>query len=123
MGPVPGEERFETLNEFQDRTTLGAELGFSQVDEDYFLTLRPRFDLNFGNFGLGLQIPLNLRVIDKSPKNDNDYGGIIRAEDWDEPSEYFRAVRWLRYGHPRDFVYFRVGGLDGELGNGTIMGR
>lgn len=122
MEPIPGEERFEGLLD-KDEKRGGAEIGFQQIDEDFFVTITPRLDINLGKIGFGLQVPLNLRVVDRDPEQDQDYGGIIRREDWDEPSEYLRALRYFRYGHKRDFIYARVGELAAELGHGTIMSR
>src|SRR5690349_4606648 len=88
LGPIPGEERFTEGQQGKDpESSAGAQLGFSQIEEDYFLTITPQLDLNLGQFGAGLQVPLNLRVIDQKPKNEDDYGGIIRKEDWDEQGE------------------------------------
>lgn len=123
LGPIPGEERFQGLIDQEDRRSLSTGVGFGGIGEDYFLNLTPRFDLSFGNFGLGLQVPLRLRVIDNDPQNDNDFGGVIREEDWDEPAEFLRVIRYVRYGNKRDLVYVRVGELAAKLGNGTIMNR
>jgi hypothetical protein len=120
IGPIPGEERFAGLVP-QNTQTIGAGLGFGQINEDYFVQLNIKTELNLGPVGLGLQIPLNLRVIDRDPKNHGDYYGLVRKEDWDQKSEYLRVIRYIRLGHKRDTFYLRVGELAADLGHGTIV--
>lgn len=124
LGPIPGEDRFEGLTEEQPNSA-GAELGFGAIDEDFFLKLTLRTGLNLGKVGIGLQVPLNLRVVDRDPKNEDDYYGLIRQEDWDEPAEYFKVIRYVRYGHKHsdDLIFARVGELAASIGHGTIMDR
>jgi len=48
--------------------------------------------------------------------------GDLRKEDWNETYDYFRLVRYVRYGHKGDAFYTRVGTLDAtRLGHGFIM--
>jgi hypothetical protein len=123
MEPIPGEDRFEGLVKSEDSTTAGAGLGIRKINEDWFLNISPRFDLSLGKIGLGIQVPLNLRVADNDPENDDDFAGILREEDWDEPSEYLRAIRYFRYGHKKDLVFFRIGELAARIGHGTVVDR
>lgn len=120
IGPIPGEERFAGIVP-QNTQTIGAGLGFGRMNEDYFVQLAVKTELNLGPVGLGLQVPLNLRVIDSDPKNEGDYWGLVRREDWDEKSEYLRVIRYVRLGHKRDTFYLRVGELAADLGHGTIV--
>ncbi len=124
LGPIPGEERFAGIAG-DEQNTAGAGLGYAKISEDHFLQLTIRTGLNLGKIGIGFQIPLNLRVIDNDPENNDDYGGIIRKEDWDEPSEYLKIIRYVRYGHKhsRDLLFVRVGELAASIGHGTIMDR
>lgn len=122
LDPMPGEDRFSGVLPDQ-KTTAGAALGIGQIDEDFFLTLTLAADLNLGKIGLGIAAPLNLRVVDMDPENEGDYLGLIRKEDWDEPIEYLRIIRYVRYGHKRDPLFLRVGTLAAEIGHGTIMSR
>ncbi len=124
MGPIPGEERFAGLTE-EGQNSGGAALMFGGIGEDFFLQIQPRLDFNFGKIGLGVQVPLNLRIIDNKPKNKDDFGGIIREEDWDEFSDFLKVVRYVRYGHKHsdDLLYLRVGEIAADLGHGTIMAR
>ena len=62
--------------------------------------------------------PLNLLVWEYQ-----DDSTVIRQEDWDEPSDFFRMVRYVQYGHKRDPLYARFGTLASDIGHGTIMSR
>lgn len=124
MDAIPGEQQFQQLMQGTQPNKAGAEVGFGQMKEDYFLQLVLRTELNLGPVGLGLQIPLNLRVWDRDPKTtEKDYYGLIRREDWDQPQKFLRVIRYVRLGHKRDPFYLRVGELAADLGHGTIMGR
>ncbi|MDP7039905.1 MAG: hypothetical protein QGI45_12150 [Myxococcota bacterium] len=122
LGDLPMENLF-TQASGGDTKSMGADMALVGIGEDFFLQLSLNTELNLGKIGLGLQVPLNLRVIDKDPKSDNDYYGLIRHEDWDETSEYFRVIRYARFGHKRDPFYIRVGELAADIGHGTIVGR
>ena len=124
MDPIPGEERFAALKE-GEQNSAGAELGFGKLEEDFYLQLTARVGLNFGKLGLGLQVPLNLRVIDEDPENNNDFYGVIRYEDWNEWQKFLKVIRYVRYNHKHtdDLLFVQVGELAAEIGHGTIMTR
>ncbi len=124
MGPIPGEERFAALAEAEGKNSAGGELGFGKLGEDFYLQLTPRLDLNLGKVGLGINVPLNLKVYDADPQGD-ELWGVVRAEDWDEFSDYLKVIRYVRFGHKHsgDLLYVRVGEIAAELGHGTIMTR
>ncbi|MBA2663184.1 MAG: hypothetical protein H0U74_12905 [Bradymonadaceae bacterium] len=111
----------------------GGEIGFGQIDEDFFVNLELHF-----TFGLpvpklgcapdeddcltrlrfGILAPLRLRVIDREPKQDS----ILREEDWSEFSDYLRIIRFIEYGFPHEPLYVRLGELGpAVLGHGTIV--
>jgi len=121
LAPIPGEERFPALKSDKTSNAVMIPLAFRTIGEDSFITIAPRMELGFGDFGLGLQVPLAIRVIDKDPKATNDYLGRIRREDWDEVQDYFKIIRYARYGNKRGPVYVRVGELAASIGHGTIM--
>ena len=101
-----------------------ASMGFGQISDDKFLQLQIGTELSFGKIGMGLLLPLNLRIIDNEPKSENDYLGVIRHEDWDEARDYLRIFRYVRYGQKREPVYVVVGDLlNGKIGHGTIINR
>src|SRR5262245_37119942 len=81
MPPIPLEDRFAGAGE-SDKKSMGAGVGFAGINEDYFVQLTLQSELNFGKVGVGFAIPLNLRVVDKDPENNDDYYGAIRREDW-----------------------------------------
>jgi len=123
MEPIPGEERFETI--LSEQQTGGAELGYTTIDGEQFLTLTPRLDLNLGGVGLGIQVPLNIRspIGQKEGAGDKDWGGVVRHEDWDGSTEWLKIIRYVRIGNKKDPYYLRVGELAADVGHGTIMGR
>jgi hypothetical protein len=96
-------------------------------------------EFSLGPVGVGLGVPIELLVWndDKCCGPDPDaqgnhphsrdyktYGGLIRKRDWDEPQDYARLVRFIRYGHKRDPVYVLAGQLWGAtIGHGTLVNR
>lgn len=110
---------------FQQRSTFGGEAGFGRIGEDYFLSLTLALNLNWENWGFGLQAPLRLRLIDENPQSDDFLVGL-RREDWDDPSDYLRILRYVYLGRPdkRGPFYIRLGELESTtIGHGTIMNR
>jgi len=87
-------------------------LGYARIgDEDYFaVTIRP--EVAFGKIGIGLNVDLLYNV----------ETGHIRTEDWNESYDYFRILRYVRYGQKRDPFYARVGALDrARIGHGFLL--
>ncbi|MAO82407.1 MAG: hypothetical protein VX405_10165 [Myxococcota bacterium] len=123
MDTFPGEEKFANLMG-QDATSGGIGLGLTNFgDGDYFVQVSPRVDFSLGGVGIGLQIPLNLRIWDADPKASGDHFGLIREEDWDEPSEFLKAIRKVRLGRKTSKLYISGGELSAEIGHGTILGN
>ncbi len=94
-------------------------LGWNKIDEDYFVAVSAGTIIDLRAFRLGLHVPLNLRVIDRDPKQ----SGTVRREDWDEVSDWFRVLRFVEAGHPRRGpFYLRYGELVAvSLGHGTVI--
>jgi hypothetical protein len=88
-------------------------MGLAAIGGETFYTINLRPELAAGKFGIGLDIPLRY----------NTQTGQIRSEDWDDTYDYFRTIRYMRYGHKkRDKFYARTGALDAaRLGHGFIM--
>jgi hypothetical protein len=88
-------------------------MGFAVIEGETYYTINLRPELAIGKFGLGLDIPLRYHTETSH----------IRGEDWNESYDYFRALRYVRYGQKRrDKFYTRVGALDAaRLGHGFIM--
>ena len=99
--------------------SLTTGLSWTQIGEDHFVAMKLGTTLDFGAFRVGIWAPLNLRTVDEDPQND----GVVRREDWDEPSEWFRILRFVEMGHPRKGpIYARYGELvAGTVGHGTII--
>jgi hypothetical protein len=105
---------------------LAGELGLGKIADDWFLTLALRLSFDRENWGFGLQAPLRLRVIDLDPKDDADFGGILRREDWDQLQDYLRVLRYVYVGRwdKKGPFYVRVGELSNlTVGYGTIVHR
>ena len=90
----------------------GATVG--QSGDDVYMQISPRFEFSAGKWGFGLQVPLNLLVWEYQ-----DDSTVIRQEDWDEPSDFFRMIRYVQYGHKRDPLYARFG----TLASDSVMGQ
>ncbi|MDX9722275.1 MAG: hypothetical protein RBU37_16145 [Myxococcota bacterium] len=95
----------------------GADLGLGKVGEDWFLGLVLRAGFAFDKLMVNLQVPLRFRVVDNKPTN----GSVLREEDWDEISDYFRVIRSIQWSKPGDVFYARVGELAASMGNATLM--
>jgi hypothetical protein len=98
---------------------LTAGVSWTQIGEDHFVAMKLGTVLDFGAFRMGIWAPLNLRTVDGDPQND----GVVRREDWDERSEWFRILRFVEVGHPRKGpLYARYGELVANtMGHGTIV--
>ncbi|RLB56730.1 MAG: hypothetical protein DRI34_08710 [Deltaproteobacteria bacterium] len=102
---------------------LAGDLNFGQIDGDLFMTVNLDFSIDLGQVGFGIRVPLRLRLTDEDPQNE-EYGGVLRREDWDEWSDYLKIIRYFRYGHKGDLLHLVVGELWGAtLGHGTIVNR
>lgn len=87
-------------------------LGLSWFDGKPYYLLNISPEIAFGKIGVGLDVNLRIGVND----------GKIRKEDWNEPYDFLRAIRYVRYGLKGDPFYARLGGLDyARLGHGTIV--
>jgi hypothetical protein len=116
------------------RRAVGAELTFGRIDEDHLLALVPKLALEipelwmpgckpsrpacWATLRLGMHIPLRLVVDDEAPLQD----GAVRAEDWDEPGDYLRVLRYFSYGDPGQPLSVRLGELGPlTVGGGTLV--
>lgn len=94
----------------QQQTITGG-FGVTMIDGKPYYLFHLFPELIFGKIGIGLD--LNIRVGED---------GNIRKEDWDETYDYFRLLRYIRYGSKREPFYARLGALDyARLGHGSIM--
>jgi len=96
---------------YRERSGMMGNLGLTVIDGEayYLVNLMP--EVVFGKLGIGLDI--NLRF---------NREGKLRTEDFDETYDYFRILRYVRWGLKHDPVYARFGVLDNSrLGHGFIM--
>jgi hypothetical protein len=108
-------------------------LGFGQIGGDIYASTIINTDFSLGPVGLGLALPLNLLLINESDcskdphpcsRDDKTYFSVLRKRDWDEPADYLKFIRYVRFGHKRDPIYFQVGQLWGAtIGHGTLLDR
>lgn len=91
--------------------SVGGGLGMAVIDGIPYFTLNLATELHFGNFGLGLNIPLLF-----NPREG------IRKEDWDSRRDYAKIISYLRYGYKGDPLYIRLGALTHTtLGHGFLV--
>lgn len=87
-------------------------VGVSVIGGETYATIHLQPELALGKIGIGLDIPLRYHT----------ETGRLRNEDWNEDYDYFRLLRYVRYGHKQEPFYARVGALDAaRLGHGFIM--
>ncbi|MGZ6125100.1 MAG: hypothetical protein ACXWLR_09080, partial [Myxococcales bacterium] len=87
--------------------------------------------LTLGPVGLGLSLPLNLLLwnndqccVGAYTRESKTYAGVFRRRDWDEPQDFTRLVRYIRYGNKREPLYVLAGQLWGaSVGHGTLVSR
>lgn len=116
-----------------------AEIGIGQLGNDWLLTTRlgflyfdevggigcgapelgaPATERCTAPIGVGLQIPIRFEVVDQAPTDDD----VVRTEDWDEPGDFFRIVRFVEYGRRHQPLFVRFGELGGVvLGHGSVV--
>jgi len=110
-------------NAFKQNGRMGGDINFGLIDGDLFATMNLDFQLDLGQIGFGVRVPLRMRLWDRDPPNEES-GGVFRKEDWDEWSDYLKVIRFFRFGHKGDTLYLRLGDLWGAtLGHGTIVGN
>jgi hypothetical protein len=102
---------------------IGGDVNFGMIGEDWYATFNLGLNFDFGIVGFGIQAPLRLKMKDRDPQND-DYGGVLRREDWDEWTDYLKILRYFRFGHKGDLVFLQLGDLPGvTLGHASIVSR
>ncbi len=93
--------------------------GFGSLAKDVYATVSLATSFTLGPVSLGVQAPLRFRVYDLAQ---NKAYFQLRKEDWDEPADYLRILRFVELNKPKDTVYARLGELTGTtLGHGTIV--
>ncbi len=102
-------------------------VGFGKIDKDTYVSTVINTELALGPWAVGLGVPLNLLAINDDSTGTRDsktYEHVLRRSDWNQPQDYLKFVRFVRYGHKRDPVYVLAGQLWGStLGHGTLVNR
>lgn len=93
--------------------------GLSFINGDVFVRLQLQPEFPIGNFGLGFDLVL---LYNPYAEVGEDRFLAEDGETWDSFSTWFRLIRYFRYGHPYDPLYFRLGEFDYlTIGHGSIM--
>lgn len=110
----------------------GMETGFKTIDEDYFVTITPQFELPFPlypDIKVGLQIPLEILVYDTEPKTAEKVPDV-RTGTYDTLEDYSQLILYIRKGthgyyEPGEWNWsFFYGAMtDGYIGHRTIIDR
>ncbi len=94
--------------------------GLGMVEEDLFVSLNIGTVLRWSKLAGGIQVPLRFRAWDRAPEQ----GTVLRKEDWDEVSDYFKLIRFISWGEPEDWLYARLGQINGAtFAHGTLIDR
>jgi hypothetical protein len=93
---------------------------------DVFAVAFPRLAVRGGDeFEFELGAPLRLRLLDQEPlQTEQDHGGRLRRQDWDERSDFAQVLRHLRIGRDDGQFQLRAGGYSAySLGAGWLVNR
>ncbi|MCK9460327.1 MAG: hypothetical protein M0R80_11875 [Proteobacteria bacterium] len=97
----------------------GVDAGFGWAGEDGFALVLLEQGLAYEGVGLVLSGPLRFRIIDDAPEED----GVLRDQDWDEPSDFARIARRVAFAKTWDDAELdaRLGELNGVgVGHGSV---
>jgi hypothetical protein len=102
---------------------FGIGIGYAHLDNASYLSINPEVDLHFGSsLALGLGLPLNVRAY--ADGFWDGHGVHLRSQDYSNPSDYARILRFLTYGRKEDQFYLNVSQLfAASIGHGAIVRR
>lgn len=108
------------------KSNIGIKGGYLRLPEypydTHYLHLEPRIELLWTKFAFSIQAPMNFKIYDAKTGTDDMWK--LRSRDWDEPSDYTKIIRFIKYGRKDDRVYLNITTLSSAtLGHGTIMRR
>lgn len=93
--------------------------GFGTLSKEFYATVLLATSFSLGPVSIGVQAPLRFKIYDFGQ---NKAYFQLRKEDWDEPGDFLRIVRFAELNRPKDKIYARFGELTGTtLGHGTIV--
>ncbi|MCR9144100.1 MAG: hypothetical protein NXI24_17765 [bacterium] len=109
---------------------FGISSGYTEVNNDIYITITPLVEFPLGKIKIGLQIPLEVLVLDRDPKGEEDVPSL-RFGTYDSTEDYLKLIAYARYGThlyfdpDDDFNWsFYFGKLfDGWMGHKTIIFR
>lgn len=93
--------------------------GLSFIDGDVYARIQLQPELPIGNFGVGLDLVI---LFNPYAEPGNPQFLAEDGEEWNSFSTWLRLIRYFRYAHPYDPLYFRLGEFDYlTIGHGSIM--
>jgi hypothetical protein len=91
--------------------TMGLSAGAAVLDGQVYNQIGIRPLITIGKLGIALDLSLYL-----------DADGNIRKENWDEASDFFEKLYFVRWARPGDPFYVKAGAIDNyTLGYGLLM--
>ena len=105
----PEEEKSEPM--FGENLKMNAGFGAVTLDGNLYNQIALRPDFSLGKLGIGLDVVLYL-----------DQDGNIRKDDWNEFSDFFDKIMYVRWAKQGDPFFVRAGTIENTtLGYGLIM--
>ncbi len=98
------------------------EIGIVSLDEDIFVLTNIEQHISVKGFSVVFSGPFRLRIVDHEPSD----LGVLRSQDWDEPSDFARIVPVLSFMRKFEsgLIDFSAGQLNGvSIGNETIVSK
>ena len=105
---------------------VGVSLGGAIIDNGVWATISPGAAWYF-DFGLAFSIHVPLRLqaveINNITKGDVKFGGLkLRREDWDEPADFAKIIRFISFGRKEANVYASINTMrPSTIGHGLLM--
>ncbi|MFZ5471715.1 MAG: hypothetical protein ACOZIN_19990 [Myxococcota bacterium] len=121
-----GSDRVVTKN-----NRLGVSLGLDRVGEVYYALLEPQVDLRFleKRLAVGVGVPLRFEVFNFGRDESGQpllsrRLGELRAQDYDEPQDFAKVLKYVTYGRKEDRLYLNVGQrYASSIGHGALVRR
>jgi hypothetical protein len=92
---------------------MGAVVGAATIDDQFYTQIGLRPEFSIGKLGIALDLSFYM-----------DQDGNIYKENWNSPRDIFEKIYYVRWAHPGDPFYVKVGAIDNyRLGFGLLMNR